>query len=97
VDRSGGTREDLLVNTQRIPPSDMPRSNPRFRKCALEGSGRMANRLRTTTMYVAALFTVWGDDRARAFLEQVKANGTRIASSNGEVVGSSRPAKSPQA
>src|SRR5713226_6852125 len=51
----------LLVNTQRVAPSEMPRSirdlaNPR-----------------------------WKGHRARAFLEQVKANGTRIASSNGEV------------
>jgi iron(III) transport system substrate-binding protein len=76
----------LLVNTQRVAPSDMPRSvrdlaNPRWK-----GQGAMANPVfGTTTIYVAALFTVWGDDRAKAFLEQVKANETRIASSNGEV------------
>jgi len=76
----------LLINTQRVAPSDMPRSirdlaNPRWK-----GQGAMANPVfGTTTMYIAALFTVWGDNRARGFLEQVKANGTRIASSNGEV------------
>ena len=76
----------LLVNTRKIAPADMPRSihdleNPRWK-----GQGAMASPVfGTTTMYVAALFTLWGDDRAKAFLEHVKANGTRIASSNGEV------------
>jgi len=36
-------------------------------------------------MYVAALFTVWGEERGKAFLQELKANGTRVASSNGEV------------
>ena len=36
-------------------------------------------------MHVAALFTVWGDDQGRAFLQALKANQTRVASSNGEV------------
>src|SRR5438105_9962549 len=76
----------LLVNTRKIAPADMPRSihdleNPRWK-----GQGAMASPVfGTTTMYVAALFTLWGDDRAKAFLEHVKANGTRVASSNGEV------------
>jgi iron(III) transport system substrate-binding protein len=36
-------------------------------------------------MHVAALFVRWGDAQARAFLDALKANGVRIASSNGEV------------
>ena len=36
-------------------------------------------------MHVAALFARWGDAEARAFLDALKANGVRIASSNGEV------------
>jgi iron(III) transport system substrate-binding protein len=36
-------------------------------------------------MHVAALFSAWGEGPARAFLEAVKANGVRVASSNGEV------------
>jgi iron(III) transport system substrate-binding protein len=39
----------------------------------------------TTTMHVAALFSTWGEERARRFLDALKANGVRIASSNGEV------------
>jgi iron(III) transport system substrate-binding protein len=36
-------------------------------------------------MHVGALFTSWGEDAARRFLEDLKANGVRVASSNGEV------------
>ncbi|MGH8701886.1 MAG: extracellular solute-binding protein [Burkholderiales bacterium] len=76
----------LLVNKGRVPAGEMPRSirdlaNPRW--C---GQTAMANPLfGTTTMHVAALFSVWGEARTRAFLEELKANGVRIASSNGEV------------
>jgi iron(III) transport system substrate-binding protein len=36
-------------------------------------------------MHVAALFSAWGDEEAKAFLGRLKDNGVRIASSNGEV------------
>jgi len=76
----------LLVNTRKVASADMPRSVRDLASPRWKGQGAMANPVfGTTTMYVAALFTVWGDDRAKAFLEQIKANGTRIASSNGEV------------
>jgi iron(III) transport system substrate-binding protein len=39
----------------------------------------------TTTIHVAALFAVWGEERTRAFLNELRSNGVRIASSNGEV------------
>lgn len=80
----------LLVNTERLaathpdgaaPASVRDLADPRWR-----GQAAMANPLfGTTTMHVAALATAWGDDAARDFLRAVKANGTRIASSNGEV------------
>jgi iron(III) transport system substrate-binding protein len=38
----------------------------------------------TTTAYIAALFSVWGNDRARAFMNQMKANGVKMTTSNGE-------------
>jgi iron(III) transport system substrate-binding protein len=76
----------LLVNKNRVPPGELPRSirdlaNPRWR-----GQTTIANPLfGTTTMHVAALFAIWGDGEAKAFLGGLKANDTRIASSNGEV------------
>lgn len=75
----------LLVNKKRLAASP-PRSlrelaDPRWR-----GQVAIANPLfGTTTMHVAALFTTWGEKEARAFLERLKANRVRIASSNGEV------------
>ncbi len=38
----------------------------------------------TTTSHVAALFTVLGDERARAFMESLKENEVAISTSNGE-------------
>jgi iron(III) transport system substrate-binding protein len=38
----------------------------------------------TTTAHIAALFTVWGDAQAKAFLQAMRANGVRVASSNGD-------------
>ncbi len=76
----------LLVNKDKVPAGEMPRSirdlaNPRWR-----GQTAIANPLfGTTTMHVAALFVAWGDDDARRFLADLRANGVRIASSNGEV------------
>lgn len=51
----------------------------------LAGKGIIANPLfGTTATHVAVLFTVWGDDRARQFMDGLKNNGTKLASSNGE-------------
>src|SRR6267154_953251 len=76
----------LLVNTQRIAAADMPRSIRDLASPRWKGQGAIANPVfGTTTMYVAALFTVWGEEQGKAFLQAVKANGTRVASSNGEV------------
>lgn len=50
-----------------------------------KGQGVIANPLfGTTTAYMAALFTLWGDDTAKQFLQQVKNNGVKISTSNGE-------------
>jgi iron(III) transport system substrate-binding protein len=76
----------LLVNRDRVASSETPRSlldlaNPRWR-----GQAAIANPLfGTATMHVAALFVAWGEERARAFLNELKANDVQIASSNGEV------------
>ncbi|MEO8628139.1 MAG: extracellular solute-binding protein [Betaproteobacteria bacterium] len=38
----------------------------------------------TTTAHIAALFVVWGDAQAKAFLRSMRENRVRIASSNGD-------------
>jgi iron(III) transport system substrate-binding protein len=75
----------LLVNTNEVaanPPSSIrDMTDPRWKDRVT-----MANPLfGTTTMHTAALFAAWGDDEAKKFLDAAKANGLRIAASNGEV------------
>lgn len=76
----------LLVNKNLVPAGSMPTSirdlaNPRWK-----GQTAIANPIfSTATMHVAALFTAWGDDSAKRFLDALKANGIRVVSSNGEV------------
>jgi iron(III) transport system substrate-binding protein len=76
----------LLVNAQRVAPEQMPRSIRDLADPRWKGQAAIANPVfGTTTMHVAALFAAWGDEDARAFLEALKANSVRVASSNGEV------------
>ena len=50
-----------------------------------QGKGVIANPLfGTTTAQVAALFTAWGDEQGRRFLDSLKANGVKVSTSNGE-------------
>ena len=77
----------LLVNTTKLAKgSDFPSSIKDLANPKYKGQAAMANPLfGTTTMHVAALFAVWGDAATKAFLEEVTKNGTKIASSNGDV------------
>jgi iron(III) transport system substrate-binding protein len=72
----------LLVNKtiKNKPQSILAYTEPGWRKKAI-----IANPLfGTTTAEIAALFTIWGDDRGKAFLQDVKKNAVRISTSNGE-------------
>jgi iron(III) transport system substrate-binding protein len=76
----------LLLNKTRVPPGEAPRSVRDLAAARWKGQTAIANPLfGTTTMHVAALFAAWGDEQARRFLDDLKANSARIASSNGEV------------
>jgi iron(III) transport system substrate-binding protein len=72
----------LLVNTKSTikPAGVMAYTDP-----SAKGRAAIANPLfGTTTAYVAALFTIWGDERARTFMNEMKNNGAKITTSNGE-------------
>src|SRR6266511_756797 len=72
----------LLVNaTAGIKPASvMTYTDP-----SAKGRAAIANPLfGTTTAYVAALFTTWGDERGRTFMNQIKNNGVKMTTSNGE-------------
>ncbi|HEV2045600.1 MAG TPA: extracellular solute-binding protein [Chthoniobacterales bacterium] len=72
----------LLVNARSTikPASVMAYTGP-----SAKGRAAIANPLfGTTTDYVAALFTIWGDDHARTFMNDIKKNGVKMTTSNGE-------------
>src|SRR5262249_54077465 len=76
----------LLVNTKKLARADPPRSIKGLPDSRRKRQTPVAHPLcGTTTMHAAALFAAWGDERAQAFLNELKANDVRIASSNGEV------------
>jgi iron(III) transport system substrate-binding protein len=76
----------LLVNKSRIAGGEMPKSIRDLADARWRGQTAIANPLfGTTTMHVSALFAAWGEAEAKRFLDQLKANQVRIASSNGEV------------
>src|SRR5437762_5104489 len=72
----------LLVNARSTikPAGIMGYTDP-----SAKGRAAIANPLfGTTTDYVAALFTIWGDERAKTFMNDVKNNGVKMTTSNGE-------------
>jgi iron(III) transport system substrate-binding protein len=76
----------FLVNSTLVPESDTPVSIRDLTNARWQGKAAIANPLfGTTTMHVAALFSSWGEEPGKSFLNELKANGVRIASSNGEV------------
>jgi iron(III) transport system substrate-binding protein len=75
----------LLVNTKRL-SGERPTSVRDLTDVRWKGQTAIANPLfGTTTMHVAALASVWGEDALKKFLKDLKANGVRVAASNGEV------------
>ncbi len=65
--------------------ADRPRSILAYTEPRWKARAVIANPLfGTTTAEIAALFSIWGDDKTRAFLDAMKRNQTRISTSNGE-------------
>ena len=76
----------ILVNRNLIKRQDYP--HHLMDMCAKRWKGQfaLANPLfGTTSFHVASLFVLWGDTKAKAFLEKLRQNGRKLASSNGEV------------
>ncbi len=72
----------LIVNTR---VHDMPSSIMAFVDPQWKGKAVIANPLfGTTTVHIAALFVLWGDDSAKKFMEAMKENGVKTSTSNGE-------------
>jgi iron(III) transport system substrate-binding protein len=76
----------LLVNTQQVKTGEEPRSIFDFTDPRWKGRVAMASPLfGTTSFHVAAIFETLGDEKARQWLDGLKANGVQILTSNGEV------------
>jgi iron(III) transport system substrate-binding protein len=76
-------RARVLIVHKRVP--SRPQSVLAYTDPAWKGKTVIANPLfGTTTVSLAALFTQWGDERAKKFLADLKGNGVKISTSNGE-------------
>jgi len=72
----------LVVNNN---VEEKPRTILDYTDSRWQGRAVIANPLfGTTTSEIAALFTVWGDEKAKQFLDDMKANDVVISTSNGE-------------
>ena len=76
----------LIVNTDALPEGDRPDSINDFTSERWRGRAAMARPLfGTTATHAACLFAMWGDEEARDFFRQVKANDVAILSGNKQV------------
>lgn len=76
----------ILYNTDLVGMEEKPISIFDFAKPNWRGQVAIANPLfGTTSVHMAALFIAMGNEKARKFLNDLKANGVKIVSSNGEV------------
>jgi len=75
----------IVHNTIAVPASAAPRTVRDLTDPRWKGRAGLANPLfGTTTTQIAALWALWGEAETKRFLAEVKANGVRIVSSNGE-------------
>ncbi len=73
----------LAFDPSRVSREELPDRWEQLRDPKWAGRLAMANPLFGTTRgHVAAMFAVWGDDRARAFLTKLRAGGALIVDSN---------------
>ncbi len=64
---------------------DKPRNVMAYADPRWKGKAVIANPLfGTTTVEIAALFTIWGDDKAKEFMAAMKRNEVAISTNNGE-------------
>jgi iron(III) transport system substrate-binding protein len=76
----------LLVNTKNVPKDQRPKSIIDLTNAKWKGRIGMAKPLfGTTATHAACLFAVWGDDKARRFYDDLKANDVKILSGNHQV------------
>lgn len=76
----------LIVNTQKVPPEDRPRSIHDLADPKWRGRAGIAKPLfGTTATHAACLFAYWGDEKAMDFFRKTKQNEVNILSGNKQV------------
>ena len=76
----------IIYNKNLISPGAEPKSFFDFLDTQWKGKACIANPLfGTTSMHAAALFGVWGEEKAKIVFEALTTNGVAMLSSNGEV------------
>ena len=76
----------LIVNTKLVPESERPKSIIDLADPKWKGRCGMAKPLfGTTATHAACLFAAWGDEKAKDFFKQLKANDVQILSGNKQV------------
>jgi iron(III) transport system substrate-binding protein len=77
----------LLVNTDLVPESERPKGLADLVDPKWKGNAVMARPLAGTTLtHVAALFAAWGEERARRFLDDLRANDVRFVGGNAQAM-----------
>jgi iron(III) transport system substrate-binding protein len=76
-------RGRVLIVDDKVNPK--PDSVTAYQDPRFKGRAAIANPLfGTTTAHAAALFTIWGEEKTKAFFDSMKANGVRVTPSNGD-------------
>ena len=76
-------RARVLVVNKKV--KDQPKSIMAYTDPSWKGKAVITNPLfGTTTAEIAAWFTIWGDERAKEFMEAMKRNAVGISTNNGE-------------
>jgi iron(III) transport system substrate-binding protein len=76
----------LIVNTKLVAESDRPRGIKDLLDPKWKGRIGIAKPLfGTTATHAACLFATWGDEKARGFFRDLKANGVQVFSGNKQV------------
>jgi iron(III) transport system substrate-binding protein len=76
----------LIVNTKLVAEAERPRGVRDLLDPKWKGKIGIAKPLfGTTATHAACLFTAWGDDKAKRYFQDLKANGVRVLSGNKQV------------
>lgn len=76
----------ILVNTKLVPEGDRPKSIKDLVDARWKGKFAIAKPLfGTTATHAACLFAAWGDDDARRYFKDLKANEVQVLSGNKQV------------